>query len=686
MAGSNRLARETSPYLLQHAHNPVDWYPWGDEAFARARAEDKPVLLSIGYSACHWCHVMERESFENPRIAALMNERFVSVKVDREERPDVDDVYMRAVQLMIGRGGWPLTVFLTPDGKPFHGGTYFPPVDRHGMPGFSRVLEAISRAYHEQPQEVAKAVGQLLAGVQRSEESVATEAALDPTLPRRAAEALVRHVDTLHGGLGSAPKFPHTRALQLLLRQWRVTGRQELFDAVTLTAQRMAEGGIYDQIGGGFHRYSVDARWLVPHFEKMLYDNAELPRLYLELYQVTGDVRHRRVVTETLDYLLREMRHDAGGFVSATDADSEGEEGKFFVWTPAEVAAVVDGADVDLVCRYWDISEEGNFEGKSIAHVTVTVEQVARLFGRSPDAAAAAIEEARRRLFAARSTRVPPGRDDKILTSWNALLIGTLAEAGRVLDEPRYVAAAAAAAEFLWSQVRRDGRLLHGWTKDVAKQDAFLDDHAFLAAALLDLYEATAEAVHLDRASELVSAIESRFHDDSGGGYFFAPHDGEALIVRTKSGADGSIPSGNAVAAVVLLRLYALTGEDRYRARAEEILRLYQAAATENPFGYATWLEALERWSEGATEVVIVGAPESPNARALWRAAASRWIPHRTLVRVEPGATGIPAVAQDRPAVGGRATAYVCKGFTCSRPVHVAEDLLPLLEDGPAAS
>jgi len=685
MAGSNRLARETSPYLLQHAHNPVDWYPWGEEAFARARAEDKPMLLSIGYSACHWCHVMERESFENPQIAALMNERFVNVKVDREERPDVDDVYMRAVQLMIGRGGWPLTVFLTPAGKPFHGGTYFPPVDRHGMPGFPRVLEAISRAYREQPQEVAKAVGQLLAGVQRSEEAVATEAAVDPSLPRRAAEALLRHVDTLHGGLGSAPKFPHTRALQLLLRQWRVTRRQELLDAVALTAQRMAEGGIYDQIGGGFHRYSVDARWLVPHFEKMLYDNAELPRLYLELYQATGDVAHRRIVTATLDYLLREMRHDAGGFFSATDADSEGEEGKFFVWTPAEVSAVVDQADVDLVCRYWDITEEGNFEGKNIAHVTVTVEQVARLFGRSPDAAAAAIEEARRRLFAVRSRRVPPGRDDKILTSWNALLIGTLAEAGRVLDEPRYVAAAEAAAEFLWSQVRRDGRLLHGWTKEVAKQDAFLDDHAFLAAALLDLYEATAEAAHLDRASELVGALEARFHDDDGGGYFFAPHDGEALIVRTKSGADGSIPSGNAVAAVVLLRLHALTGEERYRARAEEILRLYQAAAVENPFGYTTWLEALERWSDGATEVVIVGAPGSPDTRALWRATASRWIPHRTLVRVEPGATGIPAVARDRPAVGGRATAYVCKGFTCSRPVHVAEELVPLLEAEPAA-
>jgi uncharacterized protein len=679
MAPANRLANETSPYLLQHAHNPVDWYPWGEEAFARARAEAKPVLLSIGYSACHWCHVMERESFENPQIAALMNDRFVNIKVDREERPDVDDVYMRAVQLMIGRGGWPLTVFLTPDGRPFHGGTYFPPVDRHGMPAFPRVLEAISRAFHEQSEDVGKAVSQLVAGVQRSEDAAGTDVALDPTLPRRAAEGLLRHVDTLHGGLGGAPKFPHTRAFQLLLRQWRATGRQDLLDAVAITCRRMADGGVYDQIGGGFHRYSVDARWLVPHFEKMLYDNAEIPRLYLELFQATGDLAHRRVVEETLDYLLREMRHRDGGFYSATDADSEGEEGKFFVWTPAEVVAVVEPRDVDLVCRFWDITDEGNFEGKSIAHVTITVEQVAKLFGRSPDDAAAAIAAARRLLFTARSGRVPPACDDKILTSWNALLIGTLAEAGRVLDESRYVTAAVAAADFLWNQVRRDGRLLHGWAKGRARQDAFLDDHAFLAAAFFDLYEATADVRHLTRTRELVDALDARFHDDAGGGYFYTAHDAEALIVRTKSGADGSIPSGNAVAAVVLLRLHAITGEDRHRARAEEILRLYQGAAAENPFGYATWLEALERWAEGATEIVIVGAADGPDTQALWRAVAMRWIPHRTLIRLAPGADDVPAVARDRPAIGGRATAYVCRNFSCSRPVHTPEALLGLL-------
>jgi hypothetical protein len=410
----------------------------------------------------------------------------------------------------------------------------------------------------------------------------------------------------------------------------------------------------------------------------MLYDNAELPRLYLESYQVTGNPAHRRVVEETLDYLLREMRHADGGFYAATDADSEGEEGKFFVWTPAEVAAVVEPGDVELVCRHWDITDEGNFEGKSIAHVTLTVEQTAALFSRSPDDVAHALAEARRRLYAARSRRVPPGCDDKILTGWNALLIGALADAGRVLDEPRYLDAAVAAAEFVWTRVRREGRLLHGWAKGVGKQDAFLDDHAFLASALLDLYEATGHTLHLARARTLVDALEGRFHDDAAGGYFFAPHDGEALIVRTKSGTDGSIPSGNGVAALVLLRLHGVTGEERFRGRAEEILRLYHGAAAQNPFGYITWMEALERWSEGATEVIVVGTP-GPETDALWRVAASQWIPHRTLVRVEPGAAEVPAVAKERPQVDGRPTAYVCRHFTCSRPVHAADELAALL-------
>jgi uncharacterized protein len=679
---ANRLAGETSPYLLQHAHNPVDWYPWGPEAFERARAENKPVLLSVGYSSCHWCHVMERESFENEAIAHLMNELFVSVKVDREERPDVDDVYMRAVQMLTGRGGWPMTVFLTPDGKPFYGGTYFPPGDRHGLPGFPRVLQAVARAYHERPDDVAKSVAELLGGLGASGEGRPVEGTLDAGLPRRAAEALLAHVDGRDGGLGGAPKFPHSTAFRLFLRQHRATRQPALLDAVLLTCDRMARGGVYDQIGGGFHRYSVDSQWLVPHFEKMLYDNAEIPRLYLEAYQVTGEPWLRRVAVDTLDYVLRDMRHPEGGFFSATDADSEGEEGRYFVWTPAEVAPVVDPADEELVCRYWDISEEGNFEGKSIAHVTLDVGQVAKLFHRSPEDAARAIERARVRLLAARAERVPPLRDEKILVSWNALMIGTLAEAGRVLREARFVAAAAAAADFIWTHIRSGEALLHGWTAGRAKQGAFLDDHAYLASALIDLYEATFDRVHLQRARELVGALERRFRDDRGGGYFFSAHDEEQLIARTKSGADGSLPSGNAVAAMALLRLHHLTGESGYGERAEEILRLYHDDAAQNPFAFATYLQALEFHLEGPSEVVVIGRRDAPDADPLWAEVASAYLPNRILVAAEPGEPTPLAPARDRPAVDGRATAYVCRNFTCSAPVTEPAALRPLLQPG----
>jgi hypothetical protein len=677
MPRANRLGRETSPYLLQHAHNPVDWYPWGEEAFARARAEDKPVLLSVGYSACHWCHVMERESFEDEGIARLMNEHFVNVKVDREERPDVDDVYMKAVQMLTGRGGWPMTVFLRPDGKPFYGGTYFPPTDRHGMPGFPRVLEAVIRAYRERPDDIAKSVDQLLAGLAQLEHA-RPAAALDPTLPRRAAEALLRHVDRENGGLGGAPKFPHASAFRLFLRQYAAGASPELLDAVRLTCRRMADGGMYDHVGGGFHRYAVDARWLVPHFEKMLYDNAQIPRLYLEAFQVTGAPALRRVVVDTLDYVLRDMRDPEGGFYSATDADSEGEEGKYFLWTPAEVAHVVPAEDVELVCRYWDISEDGNFEGKSIAHVTLDVAQVARMFGRTTEDAAEAIERARVALRTRRAERVPPLRDEKVLTSWNALMIGTLAEAGRVLGERRFVDAAARAAKFVWTRLRSDGKLLHVWTAGMAKHGAYLDDHAFLADAFVDLYEATGDRTHLARARALVDAVDARFHDDVAGGYFFTAHDEERLIARAKSGGDGSIPSGNAVMAHVLLRLHHLTGDEGHRARAEEILRLYHDEAAENPFAYTTYLEALEMCVRGPTEVIVVTPPGAEDA-VLWEAVREAYLPHRVLVATTAGDDEPLAPARDRPAVGGRATAYVCRGFTCSAPVTEPAALRPLL-------
>jgi uncharacterized protein YyaL (SSP411 family) len=680
MAAPNRLIDETSPYLLQHAHNPVDWYPWGEEAFARARAENRPILLSVGYSACHWCHVMERESFENPDIASLMNRHFVSVKVDREERPDVDDVYMKAVQVLTGHGGWPMTVFLTPEGRPFYGGTYFPPVDRHGLPGFPRVLEAVAQAYRDRPDDIAKSAGQILDRLAGLETVSGGGAPLDPGLPQRAAEALLRHVDQDEGGLGGAPKFPHPAVFQLFLRRCRLTREAGLLDAVTLTADRMAAGGIYDHVGGGFHRYSVDARWLVPHFEKMLYDNAQIPRMYLEAYQVTGKAEWRRVVEETLDYVIGGLGHPDGGFYSATDADSEGEEGRYFVWSREEVARLVDPADLDLVCRYWDVTDTGNFEGHNILHATITAEQAGRLFGRSADQVREAIARARARLLSARERRVPPLRDEKILTSWNALMIGTLAEASRVLGAARFVAAAERAADFIWDRMREGDRLLHAWARGRARQGAFLDDHAYLAAALVDLYEATHDRRRLERARELIAALDARFRDATGGGYFFTAHDEERLVARSKSGADGSVPSGNAVAAHTLLRLHHLTGEGSHLARAEEILRLYQDEAVRNPFGYATYLQALELYAEGATEVVVV-ADDAETARPLWDAVARVYLPHRTLVAARPGEPAPLAPAKERPSVDGRATAYVCRHFTCSRPVTTPEELDRLLQE-----
>jgi len=675
---ANRLASESSPYLRQHAHNPVDWYPWGDEAFAKAKKEGKPVVLSVGYSACHWCHVMERESFDDPDIAALMNRLFVSIKVDREERPDVDDLYMKAVQLLTGRGGWPMTVFLTPDREPFHGGTYFPPVDRHGMPAFPRVLEAIAQAFHERPADVAKATSQLREGIAKIDQVVSGSGEFDPRLPRRVAESLLDHFDQTYGGLGQAPKFPNASAFQLMLRQAHAGGRPELLEAVQLTCRRMAEGGMYDQIGGGFHRYSVDQRWLVPHFEKMLYDNVQLPRLYLELYQKSGDDLCRRVVGETLDYLLREMRDPAGGFYSATDADSEGHEGKYFVWTPGEVAALVPEGERDLVCRYWDVTDEGNFEGHNIAHVSMSVDDLARLFGRRPEEVSGILERARGALYEARSHRVAPLRDEKVLTSWNGLAIGALAEAGRVLGVERYLEAGLVTADFLWNEMRRDDRLLHTWFAGLAKQDAFLDDHALFAAGLLDLHAATGEARHLERARELMASLEARFRDPEAGGYFYTADDGERLIARTKPGADGSLPSGNGVAAVVLLRLFSLTGIEAYERRAEEILRLFQDPMIRNPFSYVTFVDALERHLGAATEVLLIG-PSGPGMRALERTVAETYVPHLSLVRASADAEDSPALARGREALDGLPTAFVCRHFTCSRPVTSSSELRGLL-------
>jgi len=663
---ANRLIHESSPYLRQHAHNPVDWYPWGEEAFAAARRDDKPILLSVGYSACHWCHVMERESFEDEAIARLMNENFVNIKVDREERPDVDHIYMTAVQLLTGRGGWPMTVFLTPEGRPFYGGTYFPPADRHGMPGFPRVLDFIARKYREGPQEIDSAVREIDERL-RSAEAVSG----DGTLPARdcvavAAASLARAYDERNGGLGQAPKFPNTGALDLFLRAGHSSGESRYTDMALHTLRQMARGGIYDQLGGGFHRYSVDERWLVPHFEKMLYDNAQLVPLYLSAYQVSGDPFFARIARETLDYVAREMRDPAGGFYSTQDADSEGIEGKFFVWERAEVEALL-GADTEIACRVWDVTDAGNFEERNILHITLDTDQAAALFRRTSEEVANLLDRARKVLFAARATRVAPARDEKMLTSWNALMISAFARAAEVLDEASYAEIARAAVAFVDTSLRRGDRLLATCKDGVAKLNGYLDDYAFYAAALLDLYEAVQERPYLDSARRLADVMLEHFWDTDSAGFFFTSDDHEELIVRSKPSFDGSIPSGNAVATMTLLRLHHHSGDRRYLEHAEEILRVYSRAAANQPFGMANLIAAADFYASGPHEIVVVTS--HPEDDPLLRRVRARYVPNRVLSVVSPDTidTAPPALT-GKGQVGGRTTVYICHRQTCSAP------------------
>ncbi|MBA2449760.1 MAG: thioredoxin domain-containing protein, partial [Chloroflexi bacterium] len=613
---ANRLAQETSPYLLQHADNPVDWYPWGEEALTRAQAEDRPMLLSIGYSACHWCHVMEHESFENPAIARLMNEHFVCIKVDREERPDLDSIYMSAVQALTGHGGWPMTVFLTPDGAPFYGGTYFPPEDRGQMPGFPRVLLGIADAYRTRRDDVGKSAEQLRAMLQhRISPAVAEQ--LEPALLDRAARALVPQFDMREGGLGGAPKFPQPMALEFLLRANYRDGSPEALAAVELTLTKMAEGGIYDQLGGGFHRYSVDAVWLVPHFEKMLYDNALLVRVYLQAYQVTRRPLYRRVVEETLEYVRREMTDPLGGFYSTQDADSEGEEGKFFVWTRAEVDGILGPDDAPLFCDYFDITERGNFEHRNILRVTSTAEAVAARHGLPPEQVRSRLERGRQALFAAREGRVKPARDDKVLTAWNGLMLRAFAEAAVALDRVDYREVAVTNAEFVTQNLRSDGKLLRTWKDGRAKLNGYLEDYACYADGLVSLYEATFDPRWLAEARTIADVLLEQFEDEAQGGFFDTGKDHERLVSRPKDVFDNATPSGNSVAAEGLLRLALLTGDERYRAAAERVLRLLGGVATEHPAAFGRLLCGLDFYLGSPKEIAVIGNLDSPDARAL---------------------------------------------------------------------
>jgi uncharacterized protein YyaL (SSP411 family) len=651
---SNRLASETSPYLLQHAENPVDWYPWGEEALQRARAEEKPILVSIGYSACHWCHVMERESFEDPAVAALMNERFVCIKVDREERPDVDAIYMDAVQAMTGRGGWPLNAFLTPEGVPFYAGTYWPPQPRQGMPSWSQIVVGVAKAWVEQRAEIEEAGRQIVPRLAGAAALPPAEGEIDPAGLDAAVATLRRGYDHEHGGFSrSAPKFPAASAIEFLLRR----GEREM---ALHTLRAMASGGMYDQVGGGFARYSVDARWVIPHFEKMLYDNALLARAYLHGFQVSGEPFFARVCTETLDWALRDLRQDEGGFASALDADSEGEEGRFYVWTPDEVrAALGDDGLADAALRHFGMTGAPNFEGRW-APVRATSD---------PDG----IDEIKACMRAAREQRVWPGLDDKRLTAWNALMISALADAGAALERPDYRDAAVACAEFVWRDMRdADGRLLRTYNRGQARLAAYLEDHAFMLEALLTLYETTFEPRWFAAARELAETILARFSDAERGGFFATADDHEALIARRKELEDAPIPAGASAAAFGLLRLAALTGEHRYEEAALGVLRLLHAVAPQHPTAFGHVLQALDFHLATVKEVAIVG----PGAEPLERVVRGSFRPH--VVVAGGPADGVPLLDGREP-VDGRAAAYVCERFACLRPVTQPDELAALL-------
>jgi uncharacterized protein YyaL (SSP411 family) len=686
---TNRLIDETSPYLLQHAHNPVEWYAWGEEAFARARREDKPILLSIGYSACHWCHVMEEESFEDEAIAQLMNDNFVNIKVDREERPDLDAIYMNAVQMMTGSGGWPMTVFLTPDGKPFYGGTYFPPGDRYGMPGFPRVLISVAEAYRAQRDDIEKSAEGMVGELKRLERVVApkgeTESELGHEIADYAANHLLRTIDPVNGGFGNRPKFPPSMALEFLLRQHHRTKGAGALDAVELTLNKMARGGIYDQLGGGFHRYSVDEKWLVPHFEKMLYDNALLSRVYTDAFLATGNEFYKRVAVETLDYVAREMTDKGGGFYSTQDADSEGEEGKFFVWTPEEVAALLGEEDARLFNRYFDVSELGNFEGHSILHVDEDIDVIARLMKVSRERLAEAIERGRQVLFDEREKRVKPYRDEKILTAWNGLMMRSFAEASRAFDRNDYLELAIRNADFLMTKLRRDGRLLRTYKDGESKLNGYHEDYAYVIEGLLALYEASFDPRWFEEARALADMMIAQFWDAEAGGFFFTSADHERLITRTKDFYDNAIPSGNSASASALIRLSLFTGEDRYRRMAETILQLMKPAMMRAPSAFGRLLSALDLFLASPYEIAIIGAPEGPETRAMIDVVFKRYLPNMVIAfaqETDSKASQIIKLLEGRGRINGEATAYVCRNFYCEAPQTRSEGLAEALDAG----
>ena len=688
---SNRLAHETSPYLKQHAQNPVDWYPWGEEALEKARSEDKPVMLSIGYSACHWCHVMAHESFENDETAEIMNRHFVNVKVDREERPDLDEIYMNAVTAMTGSGGWPMTVFLTPGLKPFYGGTYFPPDDRYGRPGFPRILQAVAQFYRDRRSDAEEQGEKLKSRLVELAGFTSANETLETGLLDKAFAGIAASYDATNGGFGTQPKFPPSMTLSFLLREHLRSGRQSALDMAVHSLSKMGNGGIYDHLGGGFHRYSVDAKWLIPHFEKMLYDNALLMRTYTEAFQATGDPLFRKVVSETASYVIREMLQPGGGFYATQDADSEGEEGRFFVWTPDEIKAVLGDEEGRLFARYYGVEEGGNFEhGTSVLHVDVGLEPLAAHLQVAPEELRAIVSEGRRTLFDHREQRVHPGRDEKIMTDWNGLMTGSLARASRVFGEPAWLDAAVDSMSFILDALHEDGRLMHTFKDGRARFNGYLDDYAFTVSALLDLYEATFDPAWFARAEALMDTTIKRFWDPEDGGFFFTSDDHETLIVRSKNPYDNAIPSGNAVSVQNLLRLAAFTGRNEYRDRAGQTLSLFTDYLGAAPSGFGQLLCGLSWYLDKPVEIALVGAREDAATRAMLDLIDGTFLPNKVVALHDPsgddpsedvGRSGklIPLLA-NRPQIDGATTAYVCEQFVCRQPVTTVDGLAELLE------
>lgn len=659
---SNRLAKEISPYLLQHADNPVDWYPWGERALSRARTEDKPILLSIGYSACHWCHVMAHESFENIEIANFMNENFVNIKVDREERPDLDSIYMQAVQAITGSGGWPLTVFLTPDGKPFFGGTYFPPEDRHGLPGFPRVLQTVTEAYKNRRSDIKTAAQQIMAVLTSHSGVTDTREPLVADILRQAYLALQKDFDWENGGFGGVPKFPQPITLEFLLRYFHRSGNTTALKMVELTLEKMAKGGIYDQLGGGFHRYATDNRWLVPHFEKMLYDNALLSRVYLHAYLVTGKESFRSVAEETLDYVLREMTNHEGGFYSTQDADSEGIEGKYYLWTSDEIIEVVGERNGQAVIDHFGVTSEGNFEGRNILHVVKELE---------PEAFSV-IDQAKASLLNRREQRVKPGRDEKILASWNGLMLSSLAEAACVFGRRDYLAAAVANGSFLLNSMTARGYLKHTYKGGKSRIDGYLDDYAMVIDGLVALHQATLGGEWLRQAIRLANIMLEQFWDESTCSLYDAGEGHQDLIIRPKSTFDGATPSGASTATAVLLKLGRLTDSAHFEQIAVQALQSVRESLPQYPFGFSNWLCALDFYLSESKEIAIIGPSGSPATFELLHTLCNTWLPNKVIAAYDPTdrapLTELKLLG-NRKMINNQPTVYVCHHYSCQKPV-----------------